>query len=443
MLPIRFDHVSKEFTLHHERPRSFQELFLNLIRRERTSRKEKYWALKDVSFEVRSGEMVGIIGPNGAGKSTVLKLITRIIEPTSGQIKVNGRVGALLELGAGFHPDLTGRENVYLNGSILGFSRAEMDRIFDDIVSFSEMSRFIDVPVKHYSSGMYMRLGFSVAMHLQPELLLVDEILAVGDQAFQLRCLDRINDMKRQKVTILLVSHSLDKVQEMCDRAIWLDEGTIQAEGPVDHVLESYMARVAATDRQALQRAEALHRTSATVSPAAGPPPKKVRAARQKAAWRWGSGQAEIVRVQLLDGQGKEQRTFGTGETLVARIHYSAHERIEHPQFGVALHRADGFHITGPNTVASDYDIEAIEGDGYIDFVIPQLPLYEGAFLFSAAIYDHEGTQAYDHHHQAYTFRVPPDFQGPKRYGTIHIPYRWELGESSAPKNDRAFNEEA
>jgi ABC-type polysaccharide/polyol phosphate transport system ATPase subunit len=385
--------------------------------------------------------MVGIIGPNGAGKSTVLKLITRIIEPTSGQIKVNGRIGALLELGAGFHPDLTGRENVYLNGSILGFSKAEMDRIFDDIVNFSEMSRFIDVPVKHYSSGMYMRLGFSVAMHLQPEVLLVDEILAVGDQAFQLRCLDRINEMKRQKVTILLVSHSLDKVREMCDRAIWLDEGTIQAEGPVDHVLERYMAKVAATDRQALQRAEALHRTSATASPAASPPPKKVRAARQKAAWRWGSGQAEIVRVQLLDGQGKEQRTFGTGETLVARIHYSAHERIEHPQFGVALHRADGFHITGPNTVASDYDIEAIEGDGYIDFVIPQLPLYEGAFLFSAAIYDYEGTQAYDHHHQAYTFRVPPDFQSPRRFGTIHIPHRWELGEPSASTTPTLLNE--
>jgi len=441
MLSVRFDHVSKEFILHHERPRSFQELFLNLIHRERVSNKEKYQALKDVSFEVESGEMVGIIGPNGAGKSTVLKLITRIIEPTSGQIKVDGRVGALLELGAGFHPDLTGRENVYLNGSILGFSRAEMNRIFGDIVSFSEMSRFIDVPVKHYSSGMYMRLGFSVAMHLQPDILLVDEILAVGDRAFQLRCLDRINEMKRQKVTILLVSHSLDKVQEMCDRAIWLDEGMIQAEGPVEHVLERYMSRVAAADQRTLQQAEALHTSGATASAAAGPPVKGARDARQKAAWRWGSGQAEIVRVQLLDGQGKEQRTFGTGETLIARIHYSAHERIELPQFGVALHRADGFHIAGPNTVASDYDIEAIEGDGYIDFVIPQLPLYEGAFLFSAAIYNHEGTQAYDHHHQAYTFRVPPDFQNPKRYGTIHIPYRWELGEPSARTSHSTLNE--
>jgi lipopolysaccharide transport system ATP-binding protein len=443
MPAIRFDRVSKEFTLHHDRPRSFQELFLNLISREQAPRKEKYWALKDVSFEVQPGEMVGIIGPNGAGKSTALKLITRIIEPTSGQIQVNGRIGALLELGSGFHPDLTGRENVYLNGSILGFNRAEMDRLFDDIVSFSELERFIDVPVKHYSSGMYMRLGFSVAMHLQPEILLVDEILAVGDQAFQRRCLDRINEMKRQKVTILLVSHSLDKVQEMCDRAIWLHEGEIQAEGPVDRVLEGYMAQVAAADQKILQQVEALNRSGATAVRVAGPPAKGTRPGRHRAAWRWGSGQAEIVRVQLLDGQGKEQRTFGTGQTLVARIHYSAHERIEDPQFGVALHRTDGFHIAGPNTVASDYEIEAIEGDGHIDFVIPQLPLYEGAFLFSAAIYNHEGTQAYDHHHQAYTFRVPPDFQNPKRYGTIHIPCRWDLNESSLSENGRTSNEEA
>jgi lipopolysaccharide transport system ATP-binding protein len=441
MPAIRFEQVSKEFILHHERPRSLQELFLNLIRFERTPKKEKYWALRDVSFEVSAGEMVGIVGPNGAGKSTALKLITRIIEPTSGQIQVNGRVGALLELGSGFHPDLTGRENVYLNGSILGFGRAEMDRLFDDIVSFSEMERFIDVPVKHYSSGMYMRLGFSVAMHLEPEILLVDEILAVGDQAFQFRCLDRINEMKRQKVTILLVSHNLDKVQEMCDRAIWLDEGMIQAEGPVEHVLERYMTDVAAADQESLEQAEALHRSGAAVVRAAGPP-KGIRAAGQRAAWRWGSGQVEIVRVQLLDGQGKEQRTFRTGETLIARIHYSAHEQIEHPQFGVALHRADGFHIAGPNTVASDYDIEAIEGDGFIDFMIPQLPLTEGAFLFSAAIYNHEGTQAYDHHHQAYTFRVPPDFQNPKRYGTIHIACRWQLSLPSAPTEDNASHEE-
>ena len=214
MIAVRFDQVSKLFTLHHDRPRSFQELFLSLIKFQHPASKEKYWVLNDISFEIEQGEMVGIIGPNGAGKSTILKLISRIIEPTSGQMEVNGRLGALLELGAGFHPDLTGRENVYLNGSFLGYTKADMDRLFADILEFSEMEHFIDIPVKHYSSGMYMRLGFSIAIHLQPELLLVDEILAVGDRAFQMRCLDKVEDMKRQGTTIILVTHALDQVRK-------------------------------------------------------------------------------------------------------------------------------------------------------------------------------------------------------------------------------------
>jgi lipopolysaccharide transport system ATP-binding protein len=346
-----------------------------------------------------------------------------------------------LELGAGFHPDLTGRENVYLNGSILGFSRAEMDRIFDDIVGFSELERFVDVQIKHYSSGMRMRLGFSVAIHLHPDILLIDEVLAVGDQAFQLRCLDRINEMKRQGVTIILVTHSLDQVREMCNQAIWLDDGTVEAEGTVEQVLDQYMAKVAAIDQQTLLQAEAWRRSAEEATLSGHPPAQGEGTTGPKAVWRWGSGQVEIVRVQLFDGQGKERRTLGTGETLVARIHYSAHERIEHPQFGVALHRADGFHITGPNTVASDYDIEAIEGEGYIDFVIPQLPLLEGSYLFSAAIHDYEGKHAYDFHDRAYAFRVPPSVQNRGRYGTMHIPCRWRLVDPSTPAIDEVLSE--
>ncbi|MBN1134947.1 MAG: ABC transporter ATP-binding protein, partial [Anaerolineae bacterium] len=266
---MTFDRVSKQFTLRHERARSFQELFLSLpgLRRNRlpvtpgrvapAKGKERFWALRNVSFEIGSSGMVGIIGPNGAGKSTVLKLATRIIEPSAGRISVNGRVSALLELGAGFHPDLTGRENVYLNGSILGFSRAEMDCIFDEIVDFAEMDRFIDVPVKHYSSGMYMRLAFAIAINVRPDILLVDEVLAVGDQAFQARCLDRISEMKRRGVTIVLVTHDLDAVRSLCDRAIWLDEGKIQAEGTVDLVVEKYLNQVHMEDEQILLQAEA------------------------------------------------------------------------------------------------------------------------------------------------------------------------------------------
>jgi ABC-type polysaccharide/polyol phosphate transport system ATPase subunit len=445
MITVSFDHVSKQFTLHHERPRSFQELFLNVLHLRRTTTKEKYWALRDVSFEVEQGEMLGIVGANGAGKSTLLKLMSRIIEPSSGEITVNGRVSALLELGSGFHPDLTGRENIYLNGSIIGLGRTDMDRIFDDVVAFSEMERFIDVPVKHYSSGMYMRLGFSVAIHVRPDILLVDEVLAVGDQAFQQQCLDRISEMKREGVTILLVTHSLGNVREMCDRALWLDEGQIQTDGPVEQVLEKYMAHVRAADKEALERAEAIRRrqqrpAAAERGKAAHPPgsgtPAPVAAPGQKAAAdrlqarRWGTGEGEITHVQFLDGEGQERRSFETGETFVVRIHFVTHQRIERPQFGLALYHANGFHINGPNTVFAGLDIEAIEGEGWLDYVIDSLPLLEDTYLLSVSIYDYEGQHAYDHQHQAYTFRVQPSDAVAEKYGKILIPSNWRMGPS-------------
>jgi lipopolysaccharide transport system ATP-binding protein len=424
---VRFEQVSKRFTLHRERSRSFQELFLSLIRRQARPMKEDFWALRDVSFEVGQGEMVGMVGTNGAGKSTILKLVSRIIEPTSGKIEVKGRVGALLELGAGFHPDLTGRENVYLNGSVVGLGRREIDSQMDEIIAFSEMERFIDVPVKHYSSGMFMRLGFSVAVHVRPDVLLVDEVLAVGDHAFQLRCLDRIQEMKRRGVTIILVTHDPDHVRELCDRALWLDGGIIRAQGVVDYVLEAYMAEARATDAQALIRSE-------TAVRATGLEEKSKTASREAApdgssetSRRWGTREGEIVGVQLVDGSGREQRSFKTGDAFVIRINYLAHQRIERPQFGVALQTANGFHISGPNTTFAGFDIEAIEGAGSIEYVIDSLPLLEGSYLVSTALYDYDGLHAYDHHHQAYSFRVFQDEARQERYGTVAIPSHWRM----------------
>jgi lipopolysaccharide transport system ATP-binding protein len=426
MNTICCDRVSKQFTLHHERPRSFQDLFLNLVRLERVSSKEKFWVLHDVSFEAEPGEMIGIVGDNGAGKSTLLSLLSRIIEPTSGRIELNGRVGALLELGAGFHPDLTGRENIFLNGSILGFSKVEMTRIFDDIVSFSELERFIDVPIKHYSSGMHMRLGFSVAIHLQPDILLVDEVLAVGDQAFQARCLDRINGMKRRGVTIILVTHNLREVQRMCDRAIWLDEGQIQAQGDVLDVLDRYVSYVLMNEKRGGKGSVLQAAQNKLQDPEGGSPQKR------KTSWRSGSGEVEIVRVLLLDGQEREKRTFQTGETLIARMHFQAHQRIEHPIFGVAIHHEDGFHICGPNTGLANYPVEAIEGPGYMDFVIPELPLLQGTYLFTVAIVPSSGKGAYDFHHQIYSFRIAPSAQRREEHGTVYIPSHWRLDRQPA-----------
>jgi ABC-type polysaccharide/polyol phosphate transport system ATPase subunit len=233
---ITFQNVSKEYKLSKLRVRSFQEIFVNIFDKEARGRIH-FEALKDVSFAIKAGETVGILGPNGSGKSTILKLISRIIDPTKGTITISGRLSALLELGAGFHPDLTGRENIYLNGSILGLGRKAMNRKLDDIIAFADIGEFIDVPIRSYSSGMQVRLGFSVAVHVEPEIILVDEVLAVGDYSFQLKCLDRIRQMQQDGVTILFVSHNFEDVKSLCTQVMWMDEGQLQAQGDVGEIL--------------------------------------------------------------------------------------------------------------------------------------------------------------------------------------------------------------
>lgn len=240
---VSFKGVSKRFTLHHERPRTLQELAIGLFGGDR-GRSEELWALKDVDFEVEEGESLGIIGPNGAGKSTILKLVAGIMRPTSGEMVVRGKVSPLLELGAGFHHDLTGRENIYLNAALLGVRQRETKAKFHEIVEFSELERFIDVPLKHYSSGMYMRLGFAVAVNVDPAILLIDEVLAVGDEAFQRKCLARIEEFQKEGRTIIFVSHAVSTVAEMCHRALWLDQGRIRAIGSADRVVEKYLESV-------------------------------------------------------------------------------------------------------------------------------------------------------------------------------------------------------
>jgi len=240
---VSFDDVSKRFVLRHERAYTVLESVIGLVKPTRRST-EEFWALREVSFEIVAGETFGIIGPNGAGKSTVLKLMARILEPTSGEVTVRGRISPLLELGAGFHPELTGRENVYLNAALFGVSQAEAQDRYDQIVEFSELRDFIDAPLKHYSSGMYMRLGFAVAANIIPDVLLVDEFLAVGDEAFQKKCLSKIEEFRREGRTIVFVSHSLRTVEDLCSRALWLDHGRVEAIGPTADVVERYLESV-------------------------------------------------------------------------------------------------------------------------------------------------------------------------------------------------------
>lgn len=244
MVAMRFANVSKRFVMSHDRARSFQELVLRSFHRGGRSARETLWALRGVSFEIEQGEAVGIIGRNGSGKSTCLKLMTRILTPTDGSVNVQGRVAGLLELGAGFHPELTGRDNIYLNGALMGLSRREIARRFDEIVAFAELERFVDAQIKFYSSGMTMRLGFSIAVCVSPDILLIDEVLAVGDQSFQEKCVHRIDEMRAQGTTIVFVSHALETVRALCERALWFDSGILRLDGPCDTVVDHYVASV-------------------------------------------------------------------------------------------------------------------------------------------------------------------------------------------------------
>ncbi len=406
---IQFENVSKRFILHHARPRSFQELVIGALWRSRS--REELWALKDVSFEVERGGMLGIIGPNGSGKSTILKLITRILEPTSGRITVDGKVSALIELGAGFHPDLTGRENVYLNGSILGLSQEEIDARFKEIVAFAELERFINVPLKHYSSGMYMRLGFAIAINVEPDILLIDEVLAVGDESFQKKCLAKIEEFKRQGRTMVFVSHTLETVRQLCDQAIWLEQGDIKSVGSPDKVIYDYLDDLRRKEGVALDEK---HRHL------------RYDLEEQQLENRWGSGEVEIYDVQLLDGDGEEKHVYQIGNTMTVVLYYEVKEPVADLTFGVGIHRGDGLHVHGTNTFAKRIHYDARVGKGVVQLEYGELPLSTGTYAVSVGVWPGDRWQLpYDMHSQMYPFSV----WGAEDEGLIALPHRWLGGQ--------------
>jgi ABC-2 type transport system ATP-binding protein len=388
------DDVSKRYRKYDERNQTLKAAVL----RGRRARFTEFWALSHVSFSVPAGSTFGIIGANGSGKSTMLKCLARILRPDSGRIDVHGKVSALLELGAGFHPELSGRENVFLNGSILGLSNAELRRRFDDIVDFAGIGEFIDAPVKNYSSGMYVRLGFSVALNVQPDVLLIDEILAVGDEQFQRQCYEKISDLASSGRTIVLVSHSLDSVRNLCDQAIWLDHGNVNASGPGAAVVEKYLRQVH-LDRQ-LEEGDGS---------------------------RWGSGEAKIVRIELLGHQGLPTRRVTTGERIQFRLGFHAYEPITRPNFGIAVHRIDGLHICGPNTRDVSLEIDKIDGSGTVIVTIPALMLLPGTYELSATIYDYWGLHAYDHRHRSFRFDVEPGTPRERVGGVVSLGATWSV----------------
>lgn len=377
-----FDNVSKRFARHYDRARSFMDLFVSGHRR--PPAQNWFWVVQNFSLQIMPGEAVGIIGDNGAGKSTILKLGARIVEPTSGRVSLHGRVGALLEVGVGFHPDLTGRENVFLSGAIIGLSRKEMVSRFDEIVAFSGIGDFIDMPVRQYSSGMLVRLGFSVATAVNPDILLVDEVLSVGDYAFRQQCLERIAALQRQGASILYVSHNLEEVRRVCDRAIWLYNALPELEGLPDEVVRAYLNH---TLRERGLQIWDLGNTD-------------------ERGRRLGSGDLEILDCVTLDEQQRPTHTFINGAPFVVRIDYRCLQPIRQAVFGVSIYTEEGVRVANPDSQVL-YNFPASECAS-IYLLVPDLPLRPGKYDLTVAASDPTATEykPYAHHQRAYTFEV-------------------------------------
>jgi ABC-type polysaccharide/polyol phosphate transport system ATPase subunit len=401
------------------------------------SPEETFPAIRDVSFTVPAGRTLGVIGRNGSGKSTMLKLVAGITKPTSGTVTVRGRISALIELGAGFHPEISGRENVFINGIMLGLSKREIARRFDEIVEFAELQEFIDAPVKTYSSGMYMRLGFAVAIHVDPDVLLVDEVLAVGDEGFTHKCLDKFGEFKRRGKTILLVTHSLSLVERFCDEALWLDGGRMKAMGDPKRVVGAYITDVEAQEEQQLAAADAKAQDTAAVSPddpAAVLPDHPIETAEAPADMfrategRWGSREVEITDVLLVGPDGDRGHVFHSGDRVDIRIRMRAPLAVEDFVIGVGIFNAEGVCCFGTNTGIDDLRSERMFGDVEAVFRIDSLDLVEGTYKLDVAVHKRDGFP-YDYHRLLYTFRVK---SARKDVGIYRPRHEWRFSDGLA-----------
>ncbi len=353
---------------------------------------EEFWALRDVSFEVPKGATIGVIGPNGSGKSSLLGLIAGTITPSAGRVHTVGRISSLLELGAGFHPEMSGRENVILNASILGIPREDVVRKMDKIIDFADLRDFIDMPVKHYSSGMYVRLGFAVAVETDPDILLTDEVLAVGDVAFQNKCMERLHDFKRRGKTMLFVSHALETVHQFCDEAFLILDGRLVERGSPSDVIFSYL-------KGYMLRIGKLH------------------------VEEFGTRQITIDDVVIQDQSGTETTELKAGEALVVDIHYTAHERIETPVFGFGIKSANGIHIFGSNTQCEAYTVPEVHGKGRVRVRVEPLQLREGNFFLSVACHSPDHKVQYHRLEDWLAFSVVDDVD---RAGMLLLNNQWE-----------------
>ncbi|MCU0237163.1 MAG: ABC transporter ATP-binding protein [Acidobacteria bacterium] len=366
---------------------------------------ERFEALRGVSFNVEAGRTLGIIGENGSGKSTLLKILAGISKPTAGEVLTRGRISALIELGAGFHPEISGRENIFINGVILGLSRKEIQEKYEEIVRFAELEEFIDNPVKSYSSGMFMRLGFSIAINVNPEILLIDEVLAVGDASFVPKCLDKINEFRRHGKTIIFVSHDLSTIERICDEVIWIKKGLVEMRGYPKRVVDAYLEYVGKKDevKTLVQHGE-----------------EEKEAAREREK-RWGSREIEIANVRMFDAQGREKYIFQSDEPLAIEFDVTAAGPQDDFVFGIGVFNGEGVHCYGSNTMLENYASESIAGSGRVRLQVPALNLVNGTYFLDIAAHKRDG-YPFDYHHFQYSFRVTSSHRD---VGIARIPHQW------------------
>jgi ABC-2 type transport system ATP-binding protein len=366
---IEVDGVAKRFRIYREKPTSLKQRILST-----RTRAEDFWALRDVTFDVPEGESLALIGHNGSGKSTLLKVVAGILRPTAGAVRQRGRMAALLELGAGFHPELTGRENVFLNAAFLGLSHKDTERVYDDIVAFAELGDFMDTAVKFYSSGMLVRLGFACAVHVDPEVLLIDEVLAVGDEAFQARCLDRVRWFQRQGRTIVLVTHALDLVRQLCDQAVMLDHGRIHTMGAPDDVVRQMRLTILKHDLEF--------------------------------AHEEGSKEIEIESVALFRGAQVLDRPLKPGETFTLQVDLTAHETIDDPVVSFALHDGTNNFVFGADTAREGVALGTVDGRRRVRFAVGPIPFTGGKYWVTLGVHSRDNQRAYHVQEERYSFEV-------------------------------------
>ncbi|TVQ99380.1 MAG: ABC transporter ATP-binding protein [Desulfovibrionales bacterium] len=390
MYAIEAENVGKRYYVQGMGQRT---LFNTLTGAFRGSTKQEFWALRNLNFKIPKGKTVGVVGPNGSGKSTLLGLVAGTITPTEGELRTHGRISSLLELGAGFHPDLSGRENVYLNASILGIPRDYVQKRFDHIVDFAGLRDFIDTPVKHYSSGMYVRLGFAVAVEMDPDILLIDEVLAVGDAAFQMKCLDRVRQFQKKGKTLFLVSHALETVGEFCDEVMLIHDGQLLDQGDPSTVilsyLKSYMVRIGMLNVE-----------------------------------EHGTRDVEIEEALLLDETGKETNIFQANQEMIVEVHYRAKKRIDKPVFGFNIKTGNGIYVFGSNTQISKTSVEYIDGRGVMRLRIAPLTLKKGNFFLSLSIHSWDHATQFHRREDWYPFIIRDASESP---GLVHLNTEWRL----------------